>query len=182
MKLHLLALLALGACSQPPAAAPVVDVVIDHVVTDIDGRSVDLKGFRGKAMLIVNTASECGFTPQFADLEKLHRDYAQRGLVVLGFPTNDFGGQDPGTDAEIKAFAQKEFGVTFPLFSKTRAKGEKAPLWRTLTEQTPEGVRGDVKWNFTKFLVDKSGRVVGRFDSDTLPTAPEVRAAIEQQL
>lgn len=168
--------------SSKPAAA----VVVDHEVKDIDGRSVSLKEYRGKAVLIVNVASECGYTPQYAELEQLYRQYRDRGLVVLGFPSNDFGGQEPGSSAEIKKFAQEQYGVTFPLFEKVHATGDEiAPVYKTLTTQgslSGPVKSGPVKWNFTKFLLDPTGKVVARFPSDVPPTAPQLRAAIEAAL
>ena len=157
--------------------------VIDHSVQTLSGETLSLASYRGKAMLIVNTASECGFTPQYAGLETLHEKYASRGLAVLGFPCNDFGGQEPGGPAEIKDFCTKNFGVKFPLFAKVHAKGpEKAPLYRTLTEETAEDFRGEVRWNFTKFVVDTEGHVTARFGPKTEPLADEVTAAIEKVL
>jgi glutathione peroxidase len=134
-------------------------------------------------MLIVNTASKCGYTPQFAGLQRLHERYAERGLVILGFPCNDFLGQDPGTAVEIGEFCRKNYGVSFPMMAKVHVKGkEKVPLYRTLTEQTAEDIRGEIKWNFTKFLVDADGHVVARFGSPVEPEDPELVAAIEKLL
>lgn len=156
---------------------------ISHEVTTIDGTPTTLAAYRGKAMLIVNTASACGYTPQYKGLQALHTTYGARGLAVLGFPCNDFGGQEPGTEAEVKDFCDTTFGVTFPLFAKSHAKGaNKSALYRTLTEETPDGIKGEVKWNFTKFLVDKSGHVVARFEPGVAPDAPELTAAIEKAL
>ena len=160
-----------------------VSAVIDQTVTTIEGETKSLADYRGKALLIVNTASECGYTPQYDGLEKLWKEYEGKGLVVLGFPSNDFGGQEPGTEAEIKSFCKLRYGVTFPLFAKVVTKGEgQSPLYKTLTQDTPEGIRGDVKWNFTKFLVDPEGRVAGRFDSKVKPEDPALKAAIEAVL
>jgi glutathione peroxidase len=174
-------ILVAAACTaeaKAPDAKSGGDAVIDHVVKDIDGKEISLSTYRGKVALVVNVASECGFTPQYADLQKLYAQDEGRGLVVLGFPSNDFGGQEPGTPEEIKKFAHDEFGVTFPLFEKVHATGpDIAPLYKTLTTQTP--FPGPVKWNFTKFLVDRSGHVVARFPSDTPPMAPDVITAIE---
>ncbi len=157
--------------------------VIDHVVKSLSGEDVDLKQFRGKALLIVNTASECGYTPQYAGLEKLYETYKGRGLLVLGFPSNDFGGQEPGSAEEIATFCRKNYGVTFPMMAKVHAKGpEQAPLYRTLTDGGPPAFRGEVKWNFTKFLIDAQGRVVGRFEPKVTPEAPELARAIEAVL
>ncbi len=157
--------------------------MIDHVVKSLSGEEVNLSDYRGKAMLIVNTASKCGFTPQYADLQKLHETYSDRGLVVIGFPSNDFGGQEPGTAEEIESFCKKNYGVTFPMMSKVHAKGpDKAPIYRTLTEQTGGDIRGEVKWNFTKFLVDSKGQVVGRFGSRVKPMSAEMTEAVEAVL
>lgn len=157
--------------------APVTAQIADQVVTDIDGRQVKLADYKGKVVLVVNVASECGYTPQYAGLEKLYERYKDRGLVVLGFPSNDFGGQEPGAPAEIKQFASEEYGVTFPLMGKVHAKGaDAAPIYKVL------GKVGPVKWNFTKFLVDREGKVVGHFPSSVEPESKELTAAIEQLL
>jgi glutathione peroxidase len=151
---------------------------LDHVVTDIDGRKVDLKSYRGTALLIVNVASECGYTPQYAELQQLHARYKDRGFTVLGFPSNDYGGQEPGDGAAIKKFASTEYGVTFPLFEKVHTSGAEAcPLYRTLT-----AAKGGVKWNFTKFLVDPQGTIVAKFDSGVGPLSAELTGAIEAVL
>jgi glutathione peroxidase len=140
----------------------------------LDGRAESLSDFKGKVLLIVNTASQCGFTPQYAGLESLYRAYKQRGLEMLGFPCNQFGAQEPGTAAEIGAFCEKNYGVSFPMFAKIDVNGEKAhPLYRFLKKEKP-GLLGPlgggaIKWNFTKFLIDRSGRVVSRFASTTKP-------------
>ena len=155
--------------------------VLDHPVRTITGEATSLADYRGKALLIVNTASECGLTPQYRGLEALQARYADRGLVVLGFPCNDFGAQEPGDSAQIQTFCRTQYGVSFPLFEKVRAKGDKSPLYKTLTE-LPGGLGGEIKWNFTKFLVDRDGRVVRRFEPTVDPAAPEVAAAIEEVL
>jgi glutathione peroxidase len=171
-----------GAPAAPPAAVKEPNVLA-HKVQSLDGQEVDLGAYRGKALLIVNTASKCGYTPQYASLQKLYDTYKARGLVVLGFPSNDFGGQEPGSATEIAQFCQKNYGVTFPMMAKVHAKGpEIAPVYRTLTQETGEGIRGDVKWNFTKFLVDPQGRIVRRFEPDAEPTSPELKAAVEAVL
>ena len=138
----------------------------------LDGRQASLAEFAGKVLLIVNTASQCGFTPQYAGLEKLYRAYKDRGLEVLGFPCNQFGAQEPGSAAEIGAFCEQNYGVSFPLFAKIDVNGEKAhPLYRFLKKEKP-GLLGPlgggaIKWNFTKFLVDRDGKVVARYASTT---------------
>ncbi len=149
---------------------------------DTTGNSVALKEFRGKALLIVNTASACGFTPQFAGLEKLHQEYGQRGLVVLGFPCNQFGNQDPGSNAEISSFCQLNYGVSFPMMAKVDVNGAHAsPLFKWLCSQAP-GLLGStsVKWNFTKFLISKDGQTVKRYASQDSPAslARDIEAAL----
>jgi len=158
-------------------------VVIDHVLEGLDGKPVDLASYRGKAMLIVNVASNCGYTPQYEGLEKLYREYKNRGLVVIGIPSNDFGGQEPGTAEEIRAFCDTRYGVTFPMMAKVHAKGpDIAPIYETLTKRTEEKLRGEVRWNFTKFLVDPAGVPVARFDSKVEPLSQEIVAAVEAVL
>jgi glutathione peroxidase len=166
--------------SDPGAAAP---VILNHELKTLDGESVRLSDYRGKALLIVNTASFCGFTSQYADLKALQTAYAPRGFTVLAFPCNDFGGQEPGSAQEIKTFCQARFEVNFPLFEKVSAKGpKKSPLYKTLTEETAEGIRGEVRWNFTKFLVNPKGEVVARFEPSENPNGARVREAIEAAL
>jgi len=175
-----------GASTPPTPAAPAgkeAPVVIDHVLEGLDGKPVDLASYRGKAMLLVNVASECGYTPQYEGLEKLYREYKERGLVVIGVPSNDFGGQEPGTSEEIRAFCDTKFGVTFPMMAKVHAKGpDIAPLYATLTQKTSENLRGEVRWNFTKFLVDPNGVPVARFDSKVEPLSEEIVKAVEAVL
>ncbi|MGA8785455.1 MAG: glutathione peroxidase [Polaromonas sp.] len=139
--------------------------VYDFEARQIDGQDIALSGFRGKVMLIVNTASQCGFTPQFGGLEDLHKSYAGKGLVVLGFPCNQFGAQDPGNDSEIASFCQVNYGVSFPMMSKVDVNGPAAhPLYKWLTSEAP-GLLGSksIKWNFTKFLIGKDGEVIKRY-------------------
>ena len=143
----------------------------DFEAQSIDGRPVQLEQFRGKPLLIVNTASACGFTPQFDGLEKLHQTYGDRGLVVLGFPCNQFGNQDKGSNEEIAAFCQKNYGVSFPMMSKIEVNGAQAhPLYQWLSAEAP-GLLGSkaIKWNFTKFLVGKDGRVIKRYAPQDAP-------------
>ena len=143
----------------------------DFEALSIEGQPVGLDRFRGKVMLIVNTASACGFTPQFGGLEKLHQAFGPRGLVVLGFPCNQFGNQDPGSDEEIGAFCQRNYGVSFPMMSKVDVNGAEAhPLYRWLSAEAP-GLLGSkaIKWNFTKFLVGKDGRVIKRYAPQDAP-------------
>lgn len=154
----------------------------DFEAQQIDGTPVPLSQFRGKALLIVNTASACGFTPQFAGLEELHRSYADRGLVVLGFPCNQFGAQDPGSNEEIASFCQVNYGVSFPMMRKTDVNGTDAhPLYKWLTAEAP-GLLGSkaIKWNFTKFLVGKDGQVIRRYAPQDEPRklAKDIEAAL----
>ena len=149
--------------------------VYDFSAQRLDGSEQSLGDYRGQVLLIVNTASACGFTPQYAGLEKLYRDLHDQGLTVLGFPCNQFGAQEPGSESEIGAFCQKNYGVTFPMFSKIEANGENAhPLYKFLTREK-RGFLGSekIKWNFTKFLVGRDGEVVGRYASTATPQSLE---------
>lgn len=148
-------------------------------IKDIDGKDTTLKAYAGKVLLIVNVASECGYTPQYAGLEALYEKMSGKGLEVLGFPCNDFGGQEPGSEAVIKAFCTDNYKVTFPMFAKVAIKGDaKHPLYAALQS----AVGGEVGWNFEKFLVSKNGKVLQRFGSDVEPDSPELMAAIEAAL
>ena len=156
--------------------------IYDFEAQQIGGKTVPLAQFHGKPLLIVNTASACGFTPQFAGLEELHRRYGDRGLVVLGFPCNQFGAQDPGSNEEIASFCQVNYGVSFPMMTKVDVNGPEAhPLYRWLTAEAP-GLLGSkaVKWNFTKFLVGKDGRVLKRYAPQDAPEklAKDIEAAL----
>lgn len=156
----------------------------DIPVRDIDGNETTLGTFDGKALLIVNVASKCGFTPQYKDLEELHERYGERGLAVLAFPCNQFGGQEPGTNEDIKEFCTLTFNVAFPLFDKIDVNGDgRHPLFAALTEaEDADGKSGDVIWNFEKFLVSPDGEVVRRFRTQVVPTCDEVIEAIEKEL
>lgn len=178
-----LALAAWAVLSGQGQKGEAVDV-LRHVMKDIDGNEVNLADYRGNVVLIVNVASKCGFTGQYAALEALYKKYKDRGFVILGFPSNDFLGQEPGSDNEIKSFCSLNYGVTFPMFSKiTVVGGDKTPLYRDLTEKaTNPGYAGGIKWNFTKFLVGRDGKVIDRFAPTTKPDAEEVAAAIERAL
>jgi glutathione peroxidase len=161
-------------------AASAADIYL-HQLQTIDGKPASLAAYKGKALLIVNTASKCGYTPQYDGLEALYRKYKDKGLVVLGFPSNDFGGQEPGTNAEIKQFCQTRFNVDFPMFAKGPVKGDaKQPLFAFLIQNAPR--HDEIKWNFEKFLISPDGRVVGRFDSKVRPDDGEFRTAIEKTL
>jgi glutathione peroxidase len=149
---------------------------------DIDGKPTSLKPYAGKALLIVNVASKCGNTPQYRELEALWQKYKDQGLVVLGFPANDFGSQEPGTNEQIKEFCSTKYNVTFPMFDKVKVKGpEQHPLYAELTAENAP-YPGPVKWNFGKFLVDREGKIAARFEPKTKPDAPEVIAAVEKTL
>ena len=156
--------------------------VYDFQANSIVGEPADLASQRGKVLLIVNTASACGFTPQFKGLEKLWEDYAARGLVVIGFPSNEFGGQDPGTNEEIASFCEMNYGVSFPMMAKIKVNGAEAhPLWKWLKGEKP-GILGTeaIKWNFTKFLVGRDGQVLKRYAPNEEPD--KMRADIEAAL
>ncbi len=158
--------------------------IFAFTMTDIDGKAIPLASYEGKVLLLVNVASKCGQTPQYKDLEALYRKYKDQGLVILGFPANNFLGQEPGTDAEIKAFCSTTYDVTFPMFSKISVKGEdQHPLYRYLTsDSTNPKFAGQVKWNFTKYLVDRTGNIVGKFGSTVKPMSEEIVGAIEAAL
>src|SRR5262245_16644369 len=158
--------------------------VHDFTAKTIDGSDKSLKDYAGKTLLIVNVASQCGLTPQYSGLQKLYQDYRGRGLEVLGFPCNQFGAQEPGSEAQIKTFCETRFAVTFPLFAKLEVNGTgRHPLYGFLTSQStqPDG-SGDIQWNFAKFLVDKSGKVAARFSPTVAPADPELVQAIERSL
>jgi glutathione peroxidase len=154
--------------------AETLETVYAFSALTLDGREASMSDYSGRVLLIVNTASQCGFTPQYAGLELLYRTYKERGLEVLGFPCNQFGAQEPGTAAEIKAFCEKKYEVSFPMFAKIDVNGESAhPLYQFLKKEKPGLLgplgRGAIRWNFTKFLVDRNGRAVARFASTTKP-------------
>jgi glutathione peroxidase len=171
------------ACGEEPAAAE-GKTLYDYTVKDAKGRDVKLADYRGKVVMLVNVASKCGYTPQYDGLQKIYEQYKDRGFVVLGFPANNFGGQEPGTDEQIQDFCRLNYGVTFPVFSKISVKGEdKHPLYRHLTEEaTNPGFAGEIKWNFNKFLVGKDGKVVARFESADKPESEKVTKAVEEAL
>ena len=156
--------------------------IYDFEALSIEGKPSQLSSQRGKVLLIVNTASACGFTPQFAGLEKLWETYRDKGLVIVGFPSNEFGGQDPGSNGEIATFCQRNYGVSFPMMGKVKVNGADAhPLWQWLTAEAP-GLLGTkaVKWNFTKFLVGKDGKVLKRYAPNDAPEslAKDIEAAL----
>jgi glutathione peroxidase len=156
-------------------------MIYDFTLNDIDGKPVPLSQFRGKVLLLVNTASFCGNTPQYTDLEKMYEQYREKGFEILAFPANNFGQQEPGTNEEIKNFCYTKYSLSFPLFSKISVKGDdKHPLYRYLTEQSP--VPGEVEWNFQKYLVDRSGKVVARYHHRTKPLSPDIVQDVERVL
>jgi glutathione peroxidase len=166
--------------TAPLLAAP---GIYNFTLPSIDGESIPLSTYKGKVILVVNVASRCGYTPQYSALESLYEKYKDRGLVILGFPANNFGAQEPGSNSEIKRFCSTKYNVTFPMFSKISVKGDdKAPLYQFLTEKANPAVAGDIKWNFTKFLADRKGHVVERFESAVTPDSPEVVAEVEKLL
>jgi glutathione peroxidase len=155
----------------------------EFTLPSIDGKPMPLSSFKGKVILMVNVASRCGHTPQYSALEAIYEKYKDRGLVVLGFPANNFGAQEPGTNEEIKTFCSTKYQVTFPLYAKVSVKGEDTtPLYQYITQDANPAVAGEIKWNFTKFLVDRNGKVVQRFEPAVKPDSPEVAAAIEKLL
>jgi len=158
--------------------------IYDHDVKALDGSAADLSDHKGEALLIVNVASKCGLTPQYEGLERIHEQYKDRGFSVLGFPCNQFMGQEPGSAEEIATFCSTTYGVTFPLFEKIEVNGDNQdPLYAELEKTADaEGHSGDVRWNFEKFLVSPQGEVVGRFAPQVEPEAPELVTAIEGQL
>jgi glutathione peroxidase len=166
----------------PAKGVPAMDnTVLQFTMKLNDGKEKHLADYKGKVLLIVNTASECGFTPQYKGLEEIYQKFKDKGLVVLAFPANNFGAQEPGTDAQIKQFCALKYSVTFPLFAKTSVKGADInPLYKFLTTQA--GFDGDISWNFNKFLVDKQGNVVARYDSKVTPTSDTLVKEIEALL
>jgi glutathione peroxidase len=165
------------ATSAPETAT--AGTVYDYTVKTIDGKDVQLSQFKGKKLLIVNVASECGYTPQYKELEELHKKHGDK-VTVLGFPANNFGGQEPGTNEQIATFCEKNFGVTFPMFEKVSVKGDdSAPLYQFLADKTKNGAISDAPtWNFCKYLVDEQGHVVGFYPSKVKPMSDELLAAI----
>lgn len=151
----------------------------DFTLNSIDGKPTPLSSFKGKPVLIVNVASKCGYTPQYAGLQALYEKYKESGLVLIGVPANNFGGQEPGSNEEIASFCKRNYGVTFPTMSKVSVAGpDKTPLYQFLTA----GTGGEVKWNFTKFLIGKDGRIAARFEPNVKPDSPELASAIEKAL
>ena len=179
MKSILILSTVLIAMTLPALAAPKLASI---PIKDINGKETSLQDYQGKVLLVVNVASHCGYTPQYAGLEATHRRFKNKGLAVLGFPSNDFGAQEPGTNEEIKQFCTSKYDVTFPMFDKLHVKGaEQHPLYAALTgKESP--FPGDVKWNFGKFLIGRDGTILKRWDSKTTPESKEILDAIEAAL
>lgn len=174
----LLALLLFTAPTMEPSTP--TPSLHDFSMTTIDGKSVNLSQYKGKVVLVVNVASFCGYTRQYEPLEKLYRTYSEKGFVVLGFPANDFGAQEPGSDEEIQSFCSTKYDVTFPMFSKITVKGpEQHKLYAWLTSEHKGVPSGEVAWNFEKFLIDQNGNVVGRYKSNVEPLSDEIVTKVE---
>jgi len=181
MKVVLLSLCAVCALATVLSGSSRADLPLAGTMKTIDGQDVDLGTYQGKVVLIVNVASRCGATPQYAGLQDLYEKYKDKGFVVLGFPANDFGAQEPGSDEQIKEFCSTKYAVTFPMFSKITVKGpEKAALYKVLTETAIPS--GEVGWNFEKFLIGKDGKIAGRFKTRVSPDDAELVSAIEAAL
>ena len=174
---------AVSGVATPSCSVDSAQSAYDFAVTDVEGKPAKLSSYKGKVALIVNTASKCGYTVQYRDLQALFEKYKAKGFVVLGFPSNDFGGQEPGSNKEIKTFCETNFNVNFPLFDKGAVKGAgKQPLYKFLTEEAGDAFKGEVAWNFEKFLVDKDGHVVGRYKSGVKPSDSAITKALEVSL
>jgi len=174
----------LGAVLLMSSAAFAASSVHEFTMEALNGTPTPLSNFKGKVLLVVNVASQCGYTYQYEGLQALYVKYKDQGLVVAGFPANNFGGQEPGSNAEIGAFCKSKFGVTFPMFSKISVKGsDKAPLYQFLTDKNANPkTGGEIPWNFTKYLVDRDGKVLARFDAPVEPESKELTSAIEAAL
>jgi glutathione peroxidase len=166
------------------ATAFAASSVYDFTLPALNGTPAPLAGFKGKVVLMVNVASQCGYTPQYEGLQALYTRYKGQGFVIAGFPANNFGGQEPGTNEEIGAFCKSKYGVTFPMFSKISVKGsDKAPLYKFLTDKSANPkTGGEIQWNFTKFLVDRDGKVIQRFEPEIEPQSRELVSAVESAL
>ncbi len=177
-------LLSVTCAAAAEEAAKKPSSVLDFQVNDIDGKPVDLSKYKGEVLLLVNTASQCGFTPQYEGLEEVYKKYKSQGFEVLAFPANEFGQQEPGTNEQIKEFCTTKYNVTFPVFSKIVVKGKGIhPLYAFLTgEATDPSFAGPIGWNFAKFLVDRKGEVIARFDPKTTPESGDVVQALEKAL
>jgi glutathione peroxidase len=179
--MKLLAAIAILVFAGAQTRSNAVPPALNFTMNSINGTPVDLSKYQGRVVLMVNVASECGFTPQYAGLQDLHKKYAAKGLSILGFPSNDFGAQEPGSNGEIAQFCKQNYGVEFDMFSKIVVKGAgQAPLYKYLT--THPKYRGDVAWNFEKFLIGRQGEVIARYKSEVEPLSREMLAAVETAL
>jgi len=169
-------------CAATLAAAE--KTVYDFTLNTIDGQAASLGSYKGKVVLLVNVASRCGYTPQYTALESIYEKYKDRGFVIIGIPANNFGSQEPGTNAEIKTFCKTKYSVTFPMMSKVSVKGDDmTPLYQFLTDKAANPqTGGEIQWNFTKFLIGPDGRVITRFEPAVTPDSPEVTGAVEKAL
>lgn len=159
------------------------DSFFDYKMKDIDGKEVSLDTYKGKVILVVNVASKCGYTPQYEGLQNLYESYKDDGLVILGFPANNFNGQEPGSDEEIKQFCTLNYGVEFPMFSKVSVKGDdQAELFSFLTQAQNPDFTGEIKWNFEKFLINKEGELIRRFRSNVEPESDDIVSAVTEAL
>lgn len=171
----LFSVLTMANTTQPPASFH------SFTMKDIRGKEVNLAAYKGKTVLVVNTASKCGYTPQYKELQALYEKYAGKDFVILGFPANEFGGQEPGSDESIAEFCEVNYGVKFPMFSKVVVKGDGIhPLLRMLTAAENPDFKGEINWNFEKFLIDEDGKLVRRFRSRTTPMSAELTGAIDK--
>lgn len=166
------------------ASLPAASSIHEFTLNSIDGKPAPLAAYKGKVLLVVNVASQCGYTPQYAGLESLYRKYKDKGLVVVGFPANNFGAQEPGTNEEIKQFCTLKYNVSFPMFAKISVKGDDMhPLYKFLTsKETDPEFGGDITWNFNKFLIDRNGKVIARFETKEKPEGEKVTQSIEKAL
>jgi glutathione peroxidase len=166
------------------SAAYAANNVYDFTMNNIEGQATPLSSYKGKVVLLVNVASKCGYTPQYSGLESLYEKYRDKGFVIVGIPANNFGSQEPGTNDEIKEFCTRKYNVSFPMMSKVSVKGSDiTPLYQYLTDKSANpSTGGDIQWNFTKFLVGKDGKVIGRFEPKVTPDAPELTSAIDKAL
>ena len=177
-------ILAMMMCAAAGALQARAASIYDFTISSIDGQQVRLESYKGKVVLLVNVASKCGFTPQYAALEAVYEKYKDRGLVIVGIPANNFAQQEPGTNEEIKTFCTRKYNVSFPMMAKVSVKGDdQTPLYKFLTDASSDPrFAGDIKWNFTKFLFDRNGKPVARFEPPVTPDSPQVTAAIEAAL
>jgi glutathione peroxidase len=175
-------LIIMAALLLPILSLHAADSIYDIPLKDIDGNATSLTPYKGQVVLIVNVASHCGFTPQYSALEAVYQKYKSQGLVICGFPCNQFGGQEPGTDTEIKQFCTAKYDVTFPMFDKLEVNGDNRHPLYVLLAGKDSPFPGDIRWNFTKFVVGRDGKIVNRFDSKVKPDSAEVTTAIETAL